>query len=190
MIFDENGLPKPTGADDFADSAHLAGILVMINHHDAPNMIWYCTGDDYIRHTSEKRYDDSRDACIMIMCALLLQNKPWLVRTEFIHGKDLLSPAVHGLETIARTGKPTWLQSAWFKLEMRWQAFFDPMGEPFQEMIMACCYGKEYVELWAKLNPLWELAVLRYFRNADGKWRKEPILADDVIWFFNKNYGV
>ncbi len=32
MIFNENGFPKPTGATDWMDSAHLAGLMAFVDH--------------------------------------------------------------------------------------------------------------------------------------------------------------
>lgn len=32
MIFNENGFPRPTGATDFLDSAHLAGLMAFVGH--------------------------------------------------------------------------------------------------------------------------------------------------------------
>lgn len=38
MIFNENGFPRPTGATDFLDSAHLAGLMAFVGHEKMPRI--------------------------------------------------------------------------------------------------------------------------------------------------------
>lgn len=38
MIFNENGFPRPSGATDWLDSAHLAGLMAFVGHEKMPRL--------------------------------------------------------------------------------------------------------------------------------------------------------
>jgi hypothetical protein len=52
MIFDSHGLPKDTGASDYADSARLAGLMGTFGHPDmtAEKIALYVIGDQGVRY--------------------------------------------------------------------------------------------------------------------------------------------
>jgi hypothetical protein len=172
----KDGYPKPNGASDFDDSSHLAGILVLTDHPQAPDMRQYVSGNKYIRNPWTK-VDCSRDQGILIMCGLLKQGHKDLVRTDFINGKDILLPSVHGIETIAKTGKPTWLQRQCLIAELKFDG--ESIEEPFQNMAKAWAYGE--LRLWTEINKIWDVAILNYLRGGRNKWRNEPELAEYII---------
>jgi hypothetical protein len=172
----KDGYPKPNGASDWDDSSHLAGILVLTDHPQAPDMRQYVSGNKYIRNPWTT-VDCSRDQGILIMCGLLKQNHEGLVRTSYINGKDILLPSVHGIETIARYGLPTWLQRKCFEIELKFDG--ESIEEPFQNMAKAWAYGE--LKLWTEINKKWDVAILNYLRGGRNKWRNEPELAEFVI---------
>ena len=187
MIF-ENGYPKPNGASDFDDSSHLAGILVLTDHPQAPDMRQYVEfellGSNKplrYRRNPWTKVDCSRDQGILIMCGLLKQGHNELVRTDFINGKDILLPSVHGIETIAKGQNPTWAQKKTFELELDFKCRNEGsmIGEPFQDFSKAWAYGE--LKQWTTKNYLWDVAILNYLRGGPNKWRNEPELAEFVI---------
>lgn len=192
MIFDSKyKLPKPNGAGDWADSSHLAGFLAVIDHPQQVNCLNYVIEHfnkdhfelryKYVRHPDEKRFDFSRDQAIMLMCGLIVQGHPSLASLDYIDGKDLLPPSVRGIERIARYRKPTLLQSLWFKAEILWHAYVQPLDEPCQIIAMCRVYGREYLRLWTKHNKLWRWSIRRYWSQLDGAWRGEHDLAEYAI---------
>lgn len=180
MIF-ENNYPRIAGATDFADSAHLAGILALTDHPQQVDCRMYVNGQDYIRGPGDISYDDSRDAMVLLMCGLLVQGHKDLVRTDFIHGKDFLPPSVHGIESIAKTGSASWLQREDFELEISAKCITEGsmIGEPFQDMAKAIVYDE--LKMWTTENYLWDVAIYRYLCGGDCKWRNEPELCEWVI---------
>jgi len=181
MIFDVCGLPKVNGADDWADSSHLAGLLAVMHHPEAVLCLNYLAGREYVRHPAEQRYDFSRDQATMLMCGLIAQAFTLVVDLSYIKGKDILPPSVRGIERIARTGKAFWYQKLWLKGEIYWHAYLQPLEEPFQIIAMCRVYGPEYLKLWTSKNKLWKWSIRRYLSQLDGAWRNEPELAEWVI---------
>jgi hypothetical protein len=183
----KDGYPKPNGASDWEDSSHLAGILVLIDHPQAPDMMKYYDGSKYIRCIGSK-YDCSRDQGVMIMSACLKQGFKGLVNIKYINGKDILLPSVHGIQSIAETGKYSWLQSKTLELEIDFKCRNEGsmIGEPFQDMVKCMAYdlatgGNYWLKMWTTKNYLWDLAILKYLRAGDDRWRNEPELAEYVI---------
>lgn len=174
----ENGYPIIQGATDAEDSSHLAGILALTDHPQAVDMRLYVDPDtsQYIRCPNSK-YSVSRDQSIMIMCGLLKQGRNSLVRTDYINGKDILLPSVHGIETIAKTGKATWLQRQCLLAELKFDG--DSIEEPFQNMAKAWAYGE--LKTWTEINPNWDVACYNYLAGGKNKWRGEFELFKYVI---------
>ena len=181
MIFHGWGYPKVNGADDWADSSHLAGLLAVMDHPDAVPCLRYLVGREYIRHPNEKRYDFSRDQATMLMCGFISQGYRDCVKLSYINGKDILPPSVRGIERIAKTGKALWYQKLWLKGEIYWHSWLQPLEEPFQIIAMCRVYGPEYLKLWTSKNKLWKWSIRRYLSQLDGAWRNEPELAEWVI---------
>lgn len=175
------GLPKVNGADDYADSAHLAGLLAIFNHPQQTALVWYFSEGKYRRHPSEKRYDFSRDQATMLMAGFLSQKTSGLVDTKRIDGKDILPPSVRGLESIAKTGKASWLAHQWLKGEIWWHSNLQPLEEPFQIIALCKSYGGGYLKKWTVSNKLWKWSIRRYLSQLDGSWRNEPELAEWII---------
>jgi hypothetical protein len=195
MIFDEvYGLPKPTGASDYFDSSHLAGLLAVMNHPQQVNCTEYVVNKrldrdipiaEYTRWPGLRVYDFSRDQATMLLSGLLAQGKPEYVNLSWIDGKDILPPSVRGLEAIAKTGKASWPSHWWLKREIQWHSTLQPLEEPFQIIALCISYdrahGTKYLKLWTDSNKLWKWSIRRYLCQLDGEWRDEKELAEFVI---------
>lgn len=201
MQFDSYGYPKVMGADDFADSSHLAGILAIVEHPQAIDCRKYVTfgaeltAISYSRYPRQPIYDFSRDQAICLMSGLIKQGHTEYVNLDFITGRDILPPSVRGLVRIARGKKPTLLQRAWLKAEIYWHGYLQPLDEPFQIMCMILTYdsfakNNELLKLWTSKNKLWRWSVRRYFSQLDGAWRGEPELAEYIIQFIERKVSV
>lgn len=190
MRFDEFGYPAPSGASDFADSSHLAGILAVTEHPQAVNCMKYVMQAPkfYVRHPYETRYDFSRDQATCLMSGLIKQGYNEYVNLAFITGRDILPPSVRGLVRIAQGKKPTFIQRLWLKAEIYWHGYLQPLDEPFQIMCMVMTYdafagNNELLKLWTIKNKLWRWSIRRYFSQLDGAWRGEHELAEYIIQF-------
>ena len=189
MIFDELGLPKDSGATDFNDSARLAGIMVLFDHplSQCINLQYYVDGllnsnsidgtFKYVRHPKENTYDFSRDQAVCLMSGFYNTGEHWLADKRYITGKDFLSPSVKGHITRCQSGEGTWFQNIWLKLDILYNAYFDPMSEPNQLICMLEVAGPEYVKMWTKHNKKWREAIREYWSG----WRGESELAEFLI---------
>lgn len=200
MKFDDYGYPCINGSTDSEDSSHLAGILAITEHPKAVECIQYIESFmvrdvhrekfDYIHHLygaskikyvrcRDSKHDFSRDQAWLLMVGLLKQGYKDYVRTSFINGKDIIPLSLHGIETIAKRGKPYWFQKLWAKLEIWVHATFQPIEEPFQ--VIAACEAYDLYDFWTSRNKLWRWSIKRYLCELDGAWRNEPELAEHVI---------
>lgn len=193
MIFDKNGYPKPNGAEDYADSSHLAGVLAITEHPQQIECFKYSEfyyekskglSVKYVRHPEENRYDFSRDQAKVLMAGQLKQGSHDFVRTSFIDGKDIIYPSLKGYETIARRGKPYFWQRWFAMLEVWIHATFQPLKEPFQTI--ADCEVYDLYDFWTSRNKLWRWSIRRYWSQLDGAWRNEPELAEHCIAYIEK----
>lgn len=184
MRYDEYGYICVNGSTDSEDSAHLAGILAVTEHEEQVQCNNYVVTDDDVTHGYYIRcliskYDFSRDQAILLMVGLLKQGYKNLIRTRFITGKDLIPPSLHGVETIAKRGKPYFFQKWYAMLEVYVHAKFQPLEEPFQVIAMCEAYG--LYKFWTSKNKLWRYSIERYLCALDGKWRNEPELYEHVV---------
>jgi len=196
MIFDSLGYPKINGADDFADSPHLAGILALFNHPQQVDMTKYVAPVEdssvvgrnlkYIRHPSESRYDMSRDQAILLMAGLWKQGRADLINADYIIGKDLIPPSVSGMIRKAKGKDPWFWQRGDFEAEFETNITIQKLEEPFQVIAMCMVYGDGYLDRWMRENKLWMWAVRRYLSQLDGAWRRESELAEFIIKSMNK----
>jgi hypothetical protein len=181
MIFDEFGYPKVNGADDWADSPHLAGILALFDHPQQVDCAKYVVPGRYIRHPNEARYDMSRDQSILLMAGLWKQGKALLVNTDYIIGKDIIPPSVQGMVRKIK-GKDYYFWQRWdFEAEFETNVTIQKLEEPFQVIAMCMVYGDGYLARWTRENNLWKWAIRRYLSELDGAWRGEKELAEYVI---------
>lgn len=197
MILNELGYPKPTGASDWEDSSHLAGILAVTEclgpffEEDGQRVFdqaisckkYVMAGHDgyyYVRVFGSK-YNFSRDQFICLAAGLYKQGLGQYVDFDYVTGNDVMPPSVRGMVAIIKGGQASWFQKLWFKAELLFHALHDPTGEPFQIMAMCEVYGTDFYKLWTGLNPLWRDAINRYFCEGDGAWRNEPELAAHAI---------
>lgn len=180
MILDRMGLPRDNGSTDWQDSARLAGIMTLFQY---PTNRDLCLTDylndagKYIRHPKEYKYDFSRDQAICLMAGLWIDGLPYLVDAKAITGKDFLSPSVRGHIRRCQDREATKFQDYWLKLDIYYNAFFDPLSEPNQLICMLMVAGPEYVKLWTKLNTKWRKAITDYWCG----WRGESNLAAHMI---------
>lgn len=181
--------PKVNGASDYEDSSHLAGILKITDHPefvDCVNYIFNENGKYAYKRCPDSKYDFSRDQFILLAAGLIKQYDGHLVNLDYVNGKDIMPPSVHGLIRIAHGKKPRFYQSIWLKLEISWHSYFQPLDEPFQIIALCLVYGDEYLKLWTGKNKLWMWSIRRYLCELDGAWRNEPELAEFVIEKINK----
>lgn len=172
----KDGYPKPNGASDFEDSSHLAGMMAVTEHKDAPDLrqyLAYTTRGFIYERNPWTKIDFSRDQYIMLACGYIKQHNPEYVNRAYITGKDFIPPSVRGIEEL----KPTLLQRLWFKAEILFHAYCNPMGEPCQIIALALTYGKEYVDLWKRHNEKWRESIREYWSG----WRGEPEFAEHII---------
>ncbi len=187
MIFDDYGLPKPTGASDFQDSAALAGIMVTFNWPFEVRLFRYVTDNTlfspakYVRHPHEIKYDFSRDQAICLVAGLSKQ-VPELVDAEFITGKDFLSPSVRGHIERCKGGKATWFQDLWFWCDLWFSAKVKPMEELNQLFCMMMVANPKFIRWYCQNNPRWERALIDYWCG----WRNEPELTNHMITEIDK----
>lgn len=187
MIF-KDGYPKVNGASDFEDSSHLAGILAIMEHPEAVDCRKYVyrgnpLGKEWFKYVRcfSPQYDFSRDQAILLIAGLIKQGHGQYVNLAYITGRDILPPSVRGMVRIAQGKKPMCYQIAWLKAEIYFNAYLQPLEEPFQIIALCMTYGDEYLKLWTELNPKWYWAIRRYLSQLDGSWRNEPELAEFVI---------
>lgn len=188
MIFDKYNLPRDQGATDWNDSARLAGIMVLFDHPQAKNIPLqeYVNLElgQYRRHPKQDEYDFSRDQAVCLWAGLYIDELYDLVRTDWITGKDILTPSVKGHFARCAGGAGSWFQNLWLKLDILWNAKFQPMVEPNQLICMCVVAGPEYVKLWTSQNKVWKEAIREYWSN----WRGESDLAELMIKKL-ENYG-
>lgn len=181
----KDGYPKPNGASDWEDSSHLAGMLAVIGHEEAPDLRQYIfkTESGPLRYIYKRcpnsQYDFSRDQLIPLWCGMRKKNQRLLMDKSYVTGKDLLPPSVLGL---LEYGEPTLLQRLWLRAEILFHAYCNPLGEPNQIIALCSVYGPEYMRLWTKHNKKWKESIRAYFSG----WRGEPELSDRIIDFVNK----
>jgi hypothetical protein len=192
MRFDEYGYPCINGSSDSEDSSHLAGILAITEHPQAVSLTRYIFIKDMTAKKKEpiyqrcvaSKHDFSRDQAWLLMVGLLKQAKKDeqlndLIKTEYITGKDFVPPSLHGVETIAKRGKPYFWQYLWAKLEVYIHAKFQPLEEPFQTIAACEAYG--LYKFWTENNKLWKWSIKRYLSELDGAWRDEKELCEHII---------
>lgn len=180
MIFDDLGLPRDNGSTDWQDSARLAGIIALFQYPTNSDLYLtdYINKDGkYIRHPKEYKYNFSRDQSVPLMAGLWINGLSYLVDKNCITGKDILSPSVRGHIRRCQDKKANWFQNLWLKLDIYYNAFFDPLSEPNQLLCMLMVAGPEYVKLWTKLNTKWKQAITDYWCG----WRGESGLAVHMI---------
>jgi hypothetical protein len=112
------------------------------------------------------------------MAGLWIYCLPYLVNKNSITGKDFLSPSVRGHIRRCQLREANWFQNLWLKLDIYWNAFFDPLSEPNQLICMIMVAGPEYVKLWTTLNPMWRDAIHAYWTYS---FRNESELAMHMI---------
>jgi len=199
MIFDDYGFVKPNGADDYMDGPHLAGILALFSHPQAVDCVKYVVNrtldrDEvkatYVRHPNDSRFDFSRDQFILLAAGLWAQKKHEFVNLDWVTGKDIMPPSVHGMVRIIHGKKPHFWQRWNFEAELKVNWTIQKLEEPFQVIAQCMVYGDEYLKRWTEKNNLWKWAIRRYFSELDGRWRNEPELAEFVIQAIEKKINV
>jgi len=185
MRYDEYGYPCVQGSSDSEDSSHLAGILAITEHDQSANCARYVSLYDkekpYYVRCYKPKYDFSRDQFILLAAGLIKHGYKDLVNLSYITGRDIMPPSVRGVARIATGEKPRWYHVFWFKLEIYWHSYIQPLDEPNQIIALCSVYGDEYLKLWTKHNKLWKWSIYRYWSQLDGAWRGEPELAEHVI---------
>lgn len=189
MIFDDQGLPKDNGADDYKDSARLAGLMALFDHSQAPQCDEYLVSNESFgdektyapygprRHPMYSPKDFSRDQMVPLAAGLWKQTSPLRIPIDYrpTNG-DWLSPSQKDHLRRCSGLKDTWLGRMWLHLDIYWSAYVDPMAEPNQILSMLVVAGPEWVKKWCKHNWRREEAIFMYW----GKWRRESEFAAHI----------
>lgn len=185
MIFDNLGLPKDNGADDFADSARLAGILTVFEWPQKVDLKFYLQSkvpkNDittiYVRHPLERKFDFSRDQTIPFIAGLYKQGLWYCVSEKYVDGKDWFSPSHKGHIRRCKAEKANWFQDLWLWIDVLWASFVAQMEENNQLLSILMIADVKYLKFYTKYNKLWEANVKSYWCN----WRNEKELAEHII---------
>lgn len=181
MIFDRLGLPKDNGADDFADSARLAGLLTVFEWHQHTSLKKYIINEVdktvYVRHPNERKFDFSRDQTIPFIAGLYKQGLWYCVSEKYVDGKDWFSPSHKGHFRRCMAEKATWFQDLWLWIDVLWASFVAQMEENNQLLSILMIADVKYLKFYTKYNKLWEANVKSYWCN----WRNEKELAEHII---------
>lgn len=181
MIYDNLGLPKENGADDFEDSARLAGILTVFEINLEIPLDRYLSMKDsfmYIRHPIS-RHDFSRDQAICLVAGFVKQRRSQFVDKKFIKGKDFLPPSVTGHIKRCQGKESNWFEDLWLWLDVLWSVIVVPKEEPNQILCMMLMAPPKYLDFWLKHNVWWRESITDYWSG----WRGEPELAQKMIKF-------
>lgn len=176
--------PKVNGASDYDDSSHLAGILKITEHPEFVDCVDYIfneNGQYVYKRCPESKLTFSRDQFILLAAGLIKQYDGHLVNLDYVTGCDIIPPSVHGLVRIAQGKKPRWYQIAWFKAEIYWHSYIQPLEESNQIIALCSAYGDEYLKLWTNHNKLWRWSLRRYWGALDCQWRQEVELGEHII---------
>lgn len=202
MIFDNKGLPRDTGASDWMDSSRLAGMVRLFDDKSKIPIDLYVVGDTqilesgikitrtvngaptkkYVRYPFvENPYDFSRDQALCLVAGLYKAGFSFLVRKDYVNGKDIFMPSHMGHIRRCAKQKPNLLQKTWLWLDVFWNVYKNPMSEPNQLLSMiyvAHLQGeKSYLKFWLKHNKQWQESITEYWSG----WRGETELAKLMI---------
>lgn len=194
MIFDAQGLPRDNGATDWLDSSRLAGLMVTLGYPRAINVWAYI--DEYgmlIRYPGdEEPFNFSRDQMVCLIAGMWTKRfqstNEYVLNTLdhqfwFAPNGDFNSPSVRNHVALCacddRPGalKTSKLGYSWFKWDILWNAYMDPLSEPNQLICMLWVAGPEYIRMWKRHNTQWREAILVYW----GGWRGELEFAGWMI---------
>lgn len=181
MIFDNLGLPKISTADDYQDSAMLAGLLTVFEWPQKVDLKKYIVTENnkttYVRHPLERKYDFSRDQYIVFIAGLYKQGLWYCVSEQYVDGKDWLSPSHKGHERRCKAEKANWFQNLWLWADVLWASFIAQMQESNQLLSMLMIADVKYLKFYTKYNKLWETNIRSYWCG----WRNEKDLAEHII---------
>lgn len=182
MQFDSNGLPRDNGADDYADSARLAGLMALLNHPQAPDLRDYVVEDAYTlcRHPTYPANDFSRDQLIPFLAGLCRRTGTTWGRdyTKYKPSNgDWLSPSQQDHIRMCCYTTPTKLGRAWLWLDILYSCYVDPVAEPNQLIAMLVIAGPRYLNFWKRHNPRWRASLQLYWCG----WRNEPAWCSFMI---------
>lgn len=198
MRIDSIGLPQDNGASDLQDSVRLAGIMVVFNWRDRPDLSKYILKagtpiklrdepgdiefrkDIVVRHPSEYKYDLSRDQWICWSAGTFFQTERIFdVSWDLVNGKDIFIGAVTGHIKRCQGKKANWIEDLCLEAEIRIHAKFTPLDEPNQLLCMMMVHpDKKYLKLWTQLNPQWRRSIQMYWALS---YRSEPWLSIHII---------
>lgn len=181
MIFDENFLPKDNGADDYKDSARLAGLMALFGHPQAPDLEKYIVNGKPTRHPMYSPKDFSRDQLIPFLAGYKEMFGTHKVFYTFRNYRptngDWLSPSQKNHIKLCCGEDGSWFGYLWLWCDILWSAYIDPLAEPNQLISMLVVAGPKWIQRWKKLNKNWDMAIWHYWST----WRDEPDFAKFMI---------
>lgn len=119
--------------------------------------------DLVVRHPDEYKFDLSRDQWICFVSAAPKE----LIDRKHINGIDLMSPSVRGHELRCKGQKASWWHDLWLTAEMAAHAWFTPLSEPNQLLLMVRKAGK--LKKYCSMNPQWREALRQYWIKTRAK---------------------
>jgi len=181
-----NGYPADNVSTDMQDSARLAGLMAMIGHKDAPNLLLYIVNGEIVRCPIEYVYNLSRDQAACFAGGWSKAKSALSLRHDLFNkykwrvSKDIVSPSVQNHFRIAFTEQSNWLGEKWLGLDLWYNSKLGPDTEQNQLIAMCATAGrlKEYVSL----TPWWKDSLRKYWGD-----RQEQEFCEQLIAFVEAN---
>ncbi len=187
----QDGYPCDSGSTDGQDSARLAGLMWVFNHHQKiPYMSNYYSFNPvndlrYLRHPVEgNKTPISRDQIVPLFAGFFVSGNKIFINPYYRPKGEITMPSVANHIGICGGMKPTLLGNLWLWFDVLWSCFIAPMAEPCQLICMLKKHpDKKYIRFWVNNNKLWREAIREYFfSQTPGKYnRGEPELAELMI---------
>lgn len=187
MKYSKEMLPVEVGADDFNDSARMAGLMTATGYTDNQNwnkklLVKYVQSDDkgsfYVRHPGITSPDMSRDQAMCLIVGLYLAGFSRLISLDMVRGKDWFSPSQKGIFRICQGGTLSWFASIWFWCDVVYSCVHPSDDlEDLQLICMMLVAPPKYLKYWVYYNTKWKTRIVNYFCG----WRNEPELAQYLI---------
>ena len=178
MIWDNLGLPRPSGADDFNDSAMFAGMLTVFGWpQKIPLKMYVVSKGKYTRHPRESKYKFSRDQTIPLFAGLQRLGLSALVDPDYKTEGDFVSPSIRGHIRRCAGLESTWFQDLSLWSDVFWNIWVKPTAESNQLLCILMLADEKYLKFYTNRNTSWRENITEYWCS----WRNEKEFADMII---------
>lgn len=177
----DKGFVKIEGVTDLEDASVAAGMCAVFEYPIQFDITKHIRPDGKYQRCDNSKYLFSRDQTICLVAGLLAKGYSSLVGLDKVDGHDFFSPSARGHVRICKGLKPYWYQTLWFKMDLWFSATFKPDAELNQILTMIYVHPDRSLLAWyCEMNPLWNMAILNYWCQGEGKWRDEKQFAYHV----------